>query len=649
MIQVKDVITPGNKHFNEKAMYAKTIRKDGTTWGPLASRDDAAHLAHTEGKMNCYACHSSWNSQCSGCHLDGRTNAKTPDLHYEGEESKFFVSYNPDVLRSDGFMLGIGGTVQGNKVSPVRSASGVIASARDGNRGIVAHQQPTIAAEGHSGHAFTTNPPHTVRAKETKQCSDCHVAAANDNNALVAKVVGLGVRSVDFIGRYVYVAERTKGFEAHRVTTQEDFPEVVIGSETHRLINPDSYATHIQHNGIVDYKNAGLPKEKRTPDSPDDPDNSVQRHLSADARSLRRYGEYLLVADDPGGLRVFDIANVANKNQAQRIIESPLSPLGQSLRVKSRCANHVALGINLPVDTKRSHAAANEEQPLHELYNYCYVADAYEGLIVVDIHTLIDGNPSNNFLHRTVTFNPDNILKGAVYIRVAGQFAYVLCDAGLVVVDIDNPKCPKVAGVLCEGLYGPRSMDIQFRYAFICDCDGLKIVDITHPCGPVLVSIVKMHDARDVKVMRTYAYVAAGKEGLAILDVETPTRPGQAIFYDACGCINDATGVVVGATFMSLYAYVADGHNGLRVINVASPVNGSDVKGFSPVPRPKLIATHPTKGCAVALSEGMPARSLCGRDRQSDKRLWPPRCQTVQPGGTGADVSAKRQPLDRDR
>ncbi len=71
--------------------------------------------------------------------------------------------------------------------------------------------------------------------------------------------------------------------------------------------------------------------------------------------------------------------------------------------------------------------------------------------------------------------------------------------------------------------------------------------------------------------------------------------------------------MVVGATFMSLYVYIADGHNGLRVVNVASPVNGSDVKGFSPVPRPKLIATHPTKGCAVALSEGMP------RDRFVDE------------------------------
>ena len=43
--------------------------------------------------------------------------------------------------------------------------------------------------------------------------------------------------------------------------------------------------------------------------------------------------------------------------------------------------------------------------------------------------------------------------------RIAGSFAYVLCDAGMVVVDIVDPKCPKVASVLSSGLAKPRSMD----------------------------------------------------------------------------------------------------------------------------------------------------------------------------------------------
>jgi hypothetical protein len=610
--QVKDVVDPKSKDFNEKAMYAKTIRKDNKTWGPISGKADECQLAHTETKMACYSCHSAWNTQCSGCHLDARTNLRSPMLHYEGEYSKFFISYNPDVLRSDGMMLGISGTVQGHRVTPVRAASSVIASARDGNRAIVAHQQPTIAAEGHSGHAMTPNPPHTVRVKETKTCTECHVSVNNDNNAVVAKMYGFGVRSVDFVGRYVYVGECEKGFEAHRVTCQEEFPEPLIGSELHRLVNPDSYNVHVSHGGVVDYKNLGQSRHRRDPESPDDPDGWVVCHRTKDCRSLQRYGEFLLVADGPAGFRCYDIANVANKNLAERIVESPLSPLGQSLRVRCKSANYVALASVLPIDTKRSHAKANEELPIHPLYNYCYVADGVEGLIVVDIHTLIDGNPANNFLTRTTTFNPDGILNGATFIKIAGIHAYVLCDKGLVVVDIDDPCNPKVCGVY-GGLVKPRTMDVQFRYAFICDCEGLKILDVTHPCNPLPAAVVKLHDARDVKVMRTYAYVAGGADGLVIIDVQNPAHPGEAEFFNAGGCINDASAVVVGATLVSLYVYVADGKNGLRVVNVASPVNGSDVKGFSPVPRPKLIATHPTRGAARSLSEGYP------RDRYVDE------------------------------
>src|SRR5262249_40256450 len=155
---------------------------------------------------------------------------------------------------------------------------------------------------------------------------------------------------------------------------------------------------------------------------------------------------------------------------------------------------------------------------------------------------------------------------------------------GLVVVSIDDPRCPKVVAVLDNGLVKPRSMDVQFRYAFICDCEGLKVVDITNPCNPWLTAIVPMRDARDVKALGTYAYVAAGADGLGIVDVECASRPLEPVYFNAGGCINDASGVIVGATMASLYTYVADGRNGLRVINLATPFNGSDVKGFSPVP-----------------------------------------------------------------
>ena len=43
----------------------------------------------------------------------------------------------------------------------------------------------------------------------------------------------------------------------------------------------------------------------------------------------------------------------------------------------------------------------NQEQPFHPIYHYAFVVDAEEGLVLVDVDTLADGEPRNNFLRRT--------------------------------------------------------------------------------------------------------------------------------------------------------------------------------------------------------------------------------------------------------
>jgi len=160
----------------------------------------------------------------------------------------------------------------------------------------------------------------------------------------------------------------------------------------------------------------------------------------------------------------------------------------------------------------------------------------------------------------------------------------------------------------------PKAIAIQFRYAFVCDMEGVKVIDITSPENPQLVksSFVPLKEAQDVYVARTYAYVAAGKQGLVIINVENPEAMRVDQIYTSNNRINDARGVKVGAAYASIFAYVADGRNGLRVIQLLSPDNPTYL-GFSPRPQPRLIATHHTHGPALAVSKGM------DRDRAVDE------------------------------
>jgi hypothetical protein len=232
-------------------------------------------------------------------------------------------------------------------------------------------------------------------------------------------------------------------------------------------------------------------------------------------------------------------------------------------------------------------------------------------LILIGAATLLDGDPRNNFLRRAVTFNPDGILRGANHVVTAGNHAYVSCDRGVVIVDLDNPLDPKVVATI--PLKGAGHVAVQFRYAFICDSEGVKIADITDPAKPGVKASVAVPGAHDIYVARTKAYVAAGEHGLAIIDVEKPEQPGAPKYFTADGQINDAHAVKVGMTNASLFAYVADGRNGLRVLQLMSPTRSEGLWGFSPEVDPVLIASYKTKGEAVALSKGL------DRDRAVDE------------------------------
>lgn len=596
--QTIDTITPGSRDYNEKSHYAKTIRKDNQTWRELAASDD--QLAHRDSNMTCFACHSSWVTSCFGCHLSMQANRKMPNRHNEGGNSRNFTQYNYQVLRDDIFMLGRDGTVTGNRIAPVRSSSAVLVSSQNQNREWIYSQQQTTSAEGFAGQAFNTHVPHTVRSTETKVCSDCHVSNKNDNNAWLAQVLLQGTNFVNFMGRYVYVAA-DHALEVVVATERED-PQAVFGSTLHKIAYPDNYEKFVKGGRELKtfYEHVGNPQ----------------------VLQVQLRGEYAYVAAGEGGLRVYDVAQIDQKGFSERIVTAPVSRFGQRFWVKTKYATAVAAPTTLAVDPARQKQPVNEEQSIHPLYAYLYVVDKYEGLILVNAATLLDGDPLNNYLRRALdpakfpnaAFNPDGVLSGANNIVIAGNYAYITAERGLVIISIDDPINPRVVRQINE-LKNPRAIAIQFRYGFVVDDDGLKVVDVTTPAEARLVSgaLVPLRDARDVYVARTYAYVANGKEGIAIIDVEQPEKPRIDQTYSADGKLNDVHQVKVAMTNASLFAYVADGHNGLRILQLTSPETMPEYAGFSPRPRPVLIATFKTKGDALAISKGL------DRDRAVDE------------------------------
>ncbi len=405
VVQTLDSITPGNAHYSEKSRLAKTLRTDGVTWGDVPK--DESQLAHANSSMTCYACHTSWTPNCFGCHLSMTANEKRPMLHNEGLTTRNWTAYNFQVLRDDGYMLAVDGTVTGHRVAPARSSCAILVSSQNANREWLYNTQQTVSAEGFSGQAFSTFVPHTVRARETKQCTDCHVSAARDNNAWMSMLLLQGTNFLNFMGRYVYVAAGNKGFEAV-ATAEHDEPEAVIGSDLQRMAYPEDFRKHEEHQREL---------------------TTAYRH-GGNVLDIQLRGEYAYAAMGADGFRVFDVANIDNKGFSERMVTAPVSPLGQRLYMKTKYATAIATPTTLAVDPLRAQDPANEEQKIHLMYGFLYVTDKFEGLVVVGnpdlkgknpgVGTLLDGNPENNFIGRAATFNPGGILNGARRITIAG-------------------------------------------------------------------------------------------------------------------------------------------------------------------------------------------------------------------------------------
>ncbi len=104
--------------------------------------------------------------------------------------------------------------------------------------------------------------------------------------------------------------------------------------------------------------------------------------------------------------------------------------------------------------------------------------------------------------------------------------------------------------------------------------------------------------------------------------------------FNADGQLVDSRDVIVATTNASLFGYVADGAGGLKVLQLTSPESQPKFYGFSPEPKPQLIATvsdaaSPRCRCrkgSIATAASMkpavrsPSSAASDRDRSTSMR-----------------------------
>lgn len=152
-------------------------------------------------------------------------------------------------------------------------------------------------------------------------------------------------------------------------------------------------------------------------------------------------------------------------------------------------------------------------------------------------------------------------------LAVAGDYAVAVSPwEGLQVIDVSHPAGPIVVGQL-PGVMGV-DVAVAGTYAYVASAwygGGLRIIDISNPMNPNEVGTFEVQSYPiGVAIQGNYAYLA--DESLRIIDVSNPHLPVQVGYYESPG---QALDVVLEGD----YAYLADRYEGMRVLNVSDPTN----------------------------------------------------------------------------
>lgn len=128
--------------------------------------------------------------------------------------------------------------------------------------------------------------------------------------------------------------------------------------------------------------------------------------------------------------------------------------------------------------------------------------------------------------------------KDVIAVAVAGNFAYAAVktrnqytdNGGLQIMDLSNFRSPKLLGS-CPTSDNPQMITVEGAYAYLThERSGLVVVDIKNPAAPRVVggnSLVT--DARQMFAQNGKLWVAAGTNGVMVLNLYTPLERGPLV------------------------------------------------------------------------------------------------------------------------
>jgi len=223
---------------------------------------------------------------------------------------------------------------------------------------------------------------------------------------------------------------------------------------------------------------------------------------------------------------------------------------------------------------------------------FAYALDLVAGnpghtdLVVVDLHA-----PAAPAVASRTT------LAGGSDLKVSGSLAYVAAGAaGLQIVDVRNPSLPAILGTV-DTPGTATAVAVANGYAYVADDTALQVVNVADPARPTIVGSLATRSTA-VAVAGSRAYVLDGGLQFKIVDVSTPTAP--ALLSATRGFGAQGIDVAGSLAFLATPALNHDPSGGLYVLDVSNVAAPQLVKQ---VTVPGIVRTVAATGAAAYVGD----------------------------------------------
>ena len=289
------------------------------------------------------------------------------------------------------------------------------------------------------------------------------------------------------------------------------------------------------------------------------------------AMNIHVTGNYAFAADLYNGIHIINISDPKNPDYKKGIILAGASDLyaSENYLYATLQGNGLAImDISIPEETAVTavYKAGTIETAVTVYENTAWVSYNPDGLFAIDVsdkkapghNTESQYNasgssslgmfPADNFIYmagyqlgleKIDITDKTNMTRQALYDTPSDAVAIDISGNYLYAVDDIAGSKPESEGLRIHRLEA-YSHSVQFEYKGFCATPGTAL---------------------DIQVLRSYAYIADGEQGLQVINISDPLNPE---IVGNC----DTPGTASGLFADDNYAYVADGHSGLVIINI---------------------------------------------------------------------------------